>query len=259
MKESARRSKKAQKYTLFRGENQGRSAVDGGGFIGSFSIFTYFLLTTIKFSPVRGLLIYVFTLIFGFFVGSIPTTYLLVKWRRKLDIRKEGTGNVGTMNVYEVTNSRALGIVVLAIDLLKAVAAVLLAGTIFGGDFWTMSVAGLGAVLGHNYSPWLGFKGGRGLATTLGISLVLGWVIAAVWMLAFAAVYAVRRDIHIGNIAASIVMPVALAVLPGDTMSALVPGAAPGDIVVLSVCMAILILLGHIRIISQFFKQSVNQ
>jgi len=144
--------------------------------------FLIFLLTTDSFPPVGRLLTYVFSLIIGFFVGSCPTAYLLVKWRKKLDIRKEGTGNVGTMNVYDVTNSRTLGIVVLVIDILKAVAAVLLAGAIFGKTFWTMGVAGLGATLGHIYSPWIGFKGGRGLATTLGVSLVLGWVIAAAWM-----------------------------------------------------------------------------
>lgn len=175
-----------------------------------------------------------------------------------MDIRNEGTGNVGTMNVYEVTNSRALGIAVLVIDVLKAVAAVLIAREIFGEGFWTMGVAGLGATLGHNYNPWLGFKGGRGLATTLGVSLVLGWVIAAAWLLAYATVYAARKDIHTGNIAATIVMPVVLAVIPGATMIALVPGAAPLDIVLLSVCMAILILLGHFSVISQFFKSSVT-
>ncbi|HLA99915.1 MAG TPA: glycerol-3-phosphate acyltransferase [Bacteroidota bacterium] len=204
------------------------------------------------------MLTYVFSLIIGFFVGSCPTAYLLVKWRKKLDIRKEGTGNVGTMNVYDVTNSRTLGIVVLVIDILKAVAAVLLAGAIFGKTFWTMGVAGLGATLGHIYSPWIGFKGGRGLATTLGVSLVLGWVIAAAWMIPFVAVYAVRRDIHIGNIAASILMPVILAVVPADTLRTLSFGAAPPDLIILAISMAVLILLGHRSIISQYFKPSLN-
>jgi glycerol-3-phosphate acyltransferase PlsY len=201
---------------------------------------------------------YIFPLIFGFFVGSLPTTYLLVKWRKKLDIRNEGTGNVGTMNVYEVTNSRGLGVAVLAIDVLKAVGAVILAEWIFGGGFWTMGAAGVGATLGHNYNPWLGFRGGRGLATTFGVSIVLAWVIAAVWMLAFVAVYAVRRDIHTGNIAASIIMPVTLALIPAGAMGSLVPSAEPRDIVVLAGCMAVLILLGHFRVIAQLFKPSVN-
>ncbi len=201
---------------------------------------------------------YFLPLIFGFFVGSVPTTYLLIKWRKKLDIRNEGTGNVGMMNVYEVTNSRALGFVVLGIDLLKAAAAVVLAGLIFGDEFWLMAVAGIGATLGHNYSPWIGFKGGRGLATTLGVSLVLGWVISAVWIIGFVVAYALRRNIHIGNIATSIAMPAILAAIPDDIMRALVSGVEPRDIVWLSIWMALLILFGHFKIISQFFSSSAE-
>lgn len=212
-----------------------------------------------NFSPVRGILTYIFALIFGFCVGSIPTTFLLVKWRRKMDIRKEGTGNVGTMNVYEVTNSRALGIGVLVIDVLKAVAAVQIAYLLFGDSFWIMAIAGLGATLGHNYSPWLGFKGGRGLATTLGVSIVLGWTIAAAWMVSFVAVFAVRRDIHTGNLSASILMPVLLAVIPEETMRSLVPSAEPRDLLLLSIAMGILILLGHYGVIVQLFKPSTKQ
>ena len=212
-----------------------------------------------NFSPVRGILTYIFALIFGFFVGSIPTTFLLVRWRKKMDIRKEGTGNVGTMNVYEVTNSRALGIAVLVIDVLKAVAAVQIACLLFGDSFWMMATAGLGATLGHNYSPWLGFKGGRGLATTLGVSIVLGWTIAAAWMVSFVAVFAVRRNIHTGNLSASILMPVLLAVIPDETMRSLVPSAEPRDLLLLSIAMGILILLGHYGVIVQLFKPSTKK
>lgn len=211
------------------------------------------------FSPVRGNLSYFYALIFGFLVGSLPTTFLLVKWRRKMDIRKEGTGNVGTMNVYEVTNSRALGIAVLVIDVLKAVAAVQIACQLFGDTFWIMGVAGLGATLGHNYSPWLGFKGGRGLATTLGVSIVLGWTIAAAWIVSFLATFAVKRDIHTGNLSASVLMPLLLAAVPDETMRSLVPSADPRDLLLLSIAMGLLILLGHYGVIAQFFKPSAKQ
>jgi len=181
-----------------------------------------------------------------------------------MDIRDEGTGNVGTMNVYEVTKSRTLGIVVLVVDVLKAIVAVVLAWMLFGsrdlfaGNFWIMGVAGIGATLGHNYSPWLGFKGGRGLATTLGVSIAIGWVIAAAWLLGYVLTYAVKRDIHTGNLAASVLMPIILAVVPGDIIRSLT-GVPSGDIVILSVCMAVLILLGHYGVIKQMFKSPVNQ
>ena len=122
-----------------------------------------------------------------------------------------------------------------------------------------MATAGLGATLGHNYSPWLCFKGGRGLATTLGVSIVLGWTIAAAWMVSFVAVFAVRRNIHTGNLSASILMPVLLAVIPDETMRSLVPSAEPRDLLLLSIAMGVLILLGHYGVIVQLFKPSTKK
>jgi len=209
------------------------------------------------------LLTYIFSLILGFFVGSLPTTYLLVKWRKKLDIREQGTGNVGTMNVYEVTNSRPLGIAVLLLDVLKAVAALYLARfllgghEVFGSDFWIMAAAGVGAMFGHIYSPWIGFRGGRGLATTLGVSLVLGWVIAAAWFIGYLVTYAIRHDIHISSLTATVFMPVILALAPGDVIGSLT-GSLPGDIRIFSIVLAVLILLGHTGVIMQLIKSSTT-
>lgn len=202
--------------------------------------------------------LYLLSLLLGFLIGSLPTTYLLVKWRKKLDIRKTGSGNVGTMNVLEVTGSPVLGVGVLVIDILKGVVAVVLAGLIFGPAYWFMGAAGVGAVLGHNYSPWLSFRGGRGLATSFGISLALGWVVAVVWIVLFALVYTLKHDLHVGNIAASLLLPPVVALLPDRLLTTLLPGKAPGDIFGLAVCICCLLLLGHLKVITEFFKSSRN-
>src|SRR5512140_1590079 len=105
----------------------------------------------------------------GYLLGSFPTAYILVRWKSKTDIRMVGSGNVGGLNSYVVTKSKALAAIVVLIDALKGVAAVLIAPLITGDSFIFMAAAGIGAVLGHNFPVWLRFKGGRGLATAAGV------------------------------------------------------------------------------------------
>lgn len=207
---------------------------------------------------------FLLAVLLGYLIGSIPISFFLVKWRKKLDIRREGSGNIGTMNVFEVTNSRTLGILVLVIDVLKPVVVVLLARAIFAGspsadgDFWIMGSAGIGATLGHIFSPWMGFRGGRGLATTLGVSLVLAWMIAVAWIGAFAVVFLIRRDIHVANIVASLLMPVILMFIPAEVITATSSGAHTVDVIRLSIWMMLLILLGHFRVLVQFLDSRTN-
>ena len=162
----------------------------------------------------RDQLQYLLNFIIGYFVGSIPTAYLLVRWKSRIDIRHAGSGNVGAMNTFEVSGSTALGVAVLVIDLLKGVLSVLLNALFFGNEFWAMGMGGLGAIAGHNYSVWLKFKGGRGLATALGVILSLGWIFVVMWCVPWVVIYLISKDIHLSNITASIVGPVILVAIP---------------------------------------------
>jgi glycerol-3-phosphate acyltransferase PlsY len=246
--------KTGRKYTLFHQENQGK----GPRFIGTFSIFAYFLALSGARSTDSQILEYFLPLVLGFLVGSIPTTFLLVKWRKRVDIRKEGTGNVGAMNAFEVTGSAWVGFAAALLDILKGAAAVLVAGRFFGDGFWVLGVAGIAAVLGHNYSPWIGFKGGRGLSTAFGSSLVLGWIIGVIWLALFAVVFFLRKDVHAGNIAASLILPGLVSVLPTPVVNALVPGASHADLAWISLCFGAVILLGHFKVIMQFLQPSLR-
>jgi glycerol-3-phosphate acyltransferase PlsY len=199
---------------------------------------------------------YFLPLLSGFLVGSMPTTFLIVKWRKRLDIRKEGTGNVGAMNAFEVTGSAWLGVVAMLVDILKGAAAVLLAGRLFGDGFWIGAAAGIAAVLGHNYSPWIGFKGGRGLSTAFGAALVLGWFIGVLWLALFGAAFFLSRDVHVGNIAASIIMPGIVSILPTRVVNALAPGTAHADLAWVSLAVCFVILVAHYRIIMNFLQPS---
>jgi glycerol-3-phosphate acyltransferase PlsY len=131
----------------------------------------------------------------GYILGSIPTAYLAVRWQSKLDIRTAGSGNVGALNSFEVTRSRAVGILVLVADLGKGIAAVVLASWL-GGDIGAQMVAALAAVAGHNYPVWLQFKGGRGLATAAGASLVVFWGLVPAWCVLWVAGFAVLRSVN---------------------------------------------------------------
>ncbi len=129
-------------------------------------------------------------LVFGYLLGSIPFGLLLTRAAGLGDVRNIGSGNIGATNVLR-TGNKGLAAATLLLDMLKGTAAVLIAG-IYGTEF--AIAAGLGAFLGHLFPVWLGFKGGKGVATYLGVLAGLMWQAAllfgAVWLVvAFAMRY----------------------------------------------------------------------
>ena len=124
-----------------------------------------------------------FALAIGYLFGSIPFGLLLTRFAGKGDVRTIGSGNIGATNVLR-TGSKALAALTLVLDCLKATAAILLSQLMFGPE--TGALAGAGAFVGHLYPVWLGFRGGKGVATLLGILIALLWpaacVYAAIWI-----------------------------------------------------------------------------
>jgi acyl phosphate:glycerol-3-phosphate acyltransferase len=146
---------------------------------------------------------YILAIIIGYLIGSIPTAYLLLK-NKGVDITKEGSGNVGAMNSYEVTSSKSVGIIVLVVDLLKGVLAVFIVRLIFTDYFVFPALALIFAVISHNYNPWIGFKGGRGLATAAGGTILLFPFILVVWLVTYAIAWGIKKNIHFANIWATL-------------------------------------------------------
>jgi glycerol-3-phosphate acyltransferase PlsY len=147
---------------------------------------------------------YLICVIIGYALGSIPTGYLVLRKAKGIDIRSTGTGNVGAMNSYEITNSKIIGFLVLLIDALKGLLSVYLPVLIFRGEFVYPAIALIFAVFSHCYNPWLGFKGGRGLATALGGTILLFPFLPIIWLTLWVCIYAIKKDILIGNIWATI-------------------------------------------------------
>ncbi len=113
----------------------------------------------------------VIALAVSYLLGSIPWAYLVVKYFAKKDVRKIGSKNIGTLNTFRATKNFALALLVLLLDAGKGIASVLLARYL-NLDELLVGLAAMLAVLGHNYSIFMKFQGGRGLATTYGIYLV---------------------------------------------------------------------------------------
>lgn len=148
-------------------------------------------------------------IVIGYAVGALPIGYLLAQAASGVDLRRVGSGNVGAANGYR-TGGLRMGIAVMLADMAKGAGAVLLVGR---GD--VAVAAGVAAVVGHIYPVWLGFKGGKGVATASGVFGVLApWptVIAAA---AFGVTVAATRYVSLGSIVAALLLAVVEWSLPG--------------------------------------------
>ncbi|MBE2228611.1 MAG: glycerol-3-phosphate acyltransferase [Ignavibacteria bacterium] len=143
-----------------------------------------------------------------YLIGSFPTAYILVKLRSNKDLTKEGSGNVGTLNSFTVSKSKAIGITVLLIDILKGALPVYFMMFIMPHPYQSVLLGACALILGHNYPVWLRFKGGRGLATGAGIFLVVNYYIFIGWCVVWLLVFILKRKVLIANTAATFSLPV---------------------------------------------------
>ena len=148
----------------------------------------------------------------GYLLGSIPTG-LLVGKARGIDIRKHGSGNIGATNVFR-TLGKKFGIFVFVCDLLKGVGAAVM-GAHFAGLHFSPALAGIvcgvACILGHNFPVWLKFKGGKGVATSLGVVFGLMPLAGAVAFAVWGAVLFVSRYVSLASIVGAIAVPVTVA------------------------------------------------
>jgi glycerol-3-phosphate acyltransferase PlsY len=142
----------------------------------------------------------------AYLLGSIPFGLIFAKLFAGSDIRKSGSGNIGATNVARVVGPSA-GILTLALDVAKGAAAVWLAGRFTGQSSTAMTLAGVAALIGHCFPVWLRFKGGKGVATALGVFLMLAPLAALGALLVFIVVSVVWRYVSLGSVSAAAAMP----------------------------------------------------
>jgi acyl phosphate:glycerol-3-phosphate acyltransferase len=171
--------------------------------------------------------------VIAYLLGSIPTGFLVAK-ARGVDIRTVGSGNIGATNVFRILGKTA-GILVLLADAAKGWLAVFVVAKLIGGWFypaagpqareWLALVAGVAAILGHIYTCWLGFKGGKGIATSAGVLVALVplalLVILGIWVV----VFALSRYVSLASICAAFALPFA-AWLAGESHTIILVTAA---------------------------------
>ena len=147
----------------------------------------------------------------SYVIGSFPTAYVVVRRFTGKNVMEYGTGNIGTLNTLRSTNSKTLTLIVLLGDVGKGGLALLLGYLVsLAFDYASgtpMAVAGISAVVGHNYSAFLKLKGGKGLATAAPVLLYLEPALAAVWIGVFLVTVLVSRLMVMGQISGTVVAP----------------------------------------------------
>jgi len=195
----------------------------------------------------------------GYLLGSFPSAFILLKKIKGTDITNEGSGNVGAMNSFEVSNSKMIGISVFLLDFLKGIASVLIPKFIFPDEFIYPAISLLFAVFSHCYNPWLNFKGGRGLSTAAGGAAFLFPFLLAVWAVIWAIVYVMRKNIILANISSTIISLFAVF----GTSDIAVKYAFPrpensGLLVLVSSTVLIIIFIRHIEPLKELISEMKN-
>jgi len=187
--------------------------------------------------------------LFGYLLGSVPTGLLLTKFFSKVDPRKTGSKNIGATNIFR-TAGKALGILTLVGDVLKGVIPTVIAMHLVPADQWGLSrhvwiaLAGLSPFLGHVFSIFLGFKGGKGVATALGFYLPISTISVLIEFLIFAGIVWKWRYISLGSITCAITISILIAFFRSDSQAYFI----------VSVIIAALILYRHQSNISRLLQ-----
>lgn len=137
-------------------------------------------------------------LLLAYLLGALPIGLWVGKTVRGIDVREFGSGNIGASNVWR-TLGPAWGIFVFLLDVAKGLTPVLLARHFFPLSSWLPVGAGIAAILGHNFSPFLRFKGGKGVATTLGVAFGLSWLAGLIGFAVWGVVLALTRFISVSS------------------------------------------------------------
>jgi glycerol-3-phosphate acyltransferase PlsY len=188
-----------------------------------------------------------FIALFGYLLGSIPTGVIVTKLFSKVDPRLSGSKNIGATNIYR-TAGKKLGLVTLLGDVIKGALPVSIALWSGLSTLW-IAIAGLSPVVGHVFSIFLGFKGGKGVATALGVYFVISPVAVFIEFLIFSGIVWKWRYVALGSITCAVTIPILIAFFRSDSQLYFV----------LSVIIAALILYRHQANISRLLQGTENK
>lgn len=188
----------------------------------------------------------VIAVVLSYFVGAIPTGLWLGLVLKRVDIREHGSHNIGATNTMRVLGE-PLGAVALAVDILKGLVAVSLIAAMAPWSYGSL-VCGLAAILGHVTSPFVRFRGGKGVATSAGVFLGLAPLPTVIAAVVFGAVLALTRMVSAGSISAAIALAIAVCALSSDRVLQL-----------LVIVVAILVIFRHRSNIHRILSGTENR
>ena len=192
--------------------------------------------------------------ILSYLIGSIPTAYLLGRWLKGIDIREHGSGNVGATNAFRVLG-KGPGIAVLLIDVIKGIISTTLIANMWGiNDTFILVILGLITVAGHNWTIFLNFHGGKGIATTLGVLIGLTiqlsglrpvlLVVVGVWVILFL----VFGYVSLASLFAAVALPISMVMV-----------RAPLGMIIMSIILCLFIVYRHLSNIKRLLQGKENR
>lgn len=184
-------------------------------------------------------------ILFSYLLGSVPTGYLVAKRAMGIDIRQHGSGNPGAANVYRTVGKKA-GILTFLIDALKGFIPVCLARLVCPEEYWVAIVCGVIAILGHMWTIYLKFKGGKGVATSAGVFAALLPIPTALAFASFVLCVWKWGRISIGSICACVVLPLASFFI----------GKHPFSVNIMVTAIGLLVIYKHIPNIKRLLAQN---
>ena len=202
---------------------------------------------------------YIIIAIIAYLVGSINFSIIISKRMAGFDVREKGSGNAGTTNMLRSVGVKAAAITLLC-DILKGVIVILIAiliGNIVDGldDALLVQLAGIFVIIGHTFPIFFGFKGGKGIATSLGVLLMINWQIGLICLVFALILMVITRMVSVGSIAAAILFPV-LVIFIGQNY--IVP-VNNWSYLIFSIIVAVLVLFNHRENLKRIFTGKENK
>lgn len=205
---------------------------------------------------------YIIVAVIAYLIGSINFSVLISKKMAGFDVREKGSGNAGTTNMLRSVGKKA-AVITLVCDILKGVVSIVIA--IIVGNIaknldreLLLQIAGIAVVLGHTFPVFFGFKGGKGVATSLGVLLMSNWQIGLICLVFAVVLMALTRMVSLGSCAAAVLFPV-LTLFINQHYTVLTEGKSGRVYFIYSVILAIIVLYNHRSNIKRILSGTENK
>ena len=205
---------------------------------------------------------YIIIAIIAYLIGSINFSVIISKRMAGFDVREKGSGNAGTTNMLRSIGVKA-AVITLLCDILKGVVVILIAiliGNIVDGldDALLVQLAGIFVIIGHTFPIFFGFKGGKGIATSLGVLLMINWQIGLICLVFAIVLMALTRMVSLGSCGAAILFPV-LTLFINEHYTVLTEGKSGNVYFIYSILLAIIVLYNHRENIKRILNGTENK